>query len=154
MISADMNNFFVSGNIVTDTEDLSPSSLKKIFRTKESFSANVMLTDEGNSIRIRPKKEGKKAYLNIIGCLEGQLYGTILGDTCQEAKSDTNAKHLIFFAYKQNCMSVLMSAIHGSNFENKWVYAHHTTTFKNNYLTVYLLERYAEYLVDCEVKSF
>lgn len=47
-----------------------------------------------------------------------------------------------------------MSAIDGSNFESKWVYAHHTTTFKNNYLIVYLLERYAEYLVDCEVRDF
>ncbi len=67
-----------------DTEDLSPSSHKKIFRTKESFSANVMLTDEGNSIRIRLKKEGKKAYLNIIGCLEGQLSDCVFaGAVCR-----------------------------------------------------------------------
>lgn len=154
MISSDVDNLSVKGNIVTDTENLSPSAQKKIFRTKESFSANILLTDERNVIKIKPKNMGQKAYLNISGYLEGNFCGTILGDTCQEAKRDSNAKHLIFFAYKQNCMSVLMSAIDGSNFENKWVYAHHTTTFKNNYLTVYLLERYAEYLVDCEVMAF
>lgn len=154
MISSVRDNLNVKGNIITDTEDISPISEKKIFRTKEEFSAVVALTAENNMISIKPKKEGQKAYLNVSGNLEGDFKGIILGDTCQEAKKDPNARHRVFFAYKQNCMSVLMSAIDGSNFESKWVYAHHTTTFKNNYLIVYLLERYAEYLVDCETVAF
>lgn len=154
MISSVRDNLSVKGNIITDTEDISPSAEKKIFRTKEEFSAVVTLAAEKNDINIKPKKKGQKAYLNISGNLEGDFKGIILGDTCQEAKADPKARHRIFFAYKQNCMSVLMSAIDGSNFESKWVYAHHTTTFKNNYLIVYLLERYAEYLVDCEVITF
>lgn len=154
MISSVRDNLNVRGNIITDTEDISPVAEKKIFRTKEEFSAVVTLTAENNVINIKPKKEGQKAYLNISGNLEGDFKGIILGDTCKEAKEDPKARRRIFFAYKQNCMSVLMSAIDGSNFESKWVYAHHTTTFKNNYLIVYLLERYAEYLVDCEVAAF
>ena len=154
MISSTHDNLHVKGNIITDTEDLSPIAKKKIFRTKEEFSATVTLAEESNCISIKPLNRNPKAYLNISGRLEGELRGIILGDTYKEAEKAPNVKRRIFFAYKQNCMSVLMSAIDGSNFENKWVYAHHTTTFKNNYLIVYLLERYAEYLVDCEVGAF
>lgn len=154
MISSERDNLRVEGNIVTDREELSSVAERKIFRTKEEFSASVVLTEENNLIAVRPKNVGKKAYLNISGKLEGKFKGIILGNTCREAEQHPEARHRIFFAYKQNCMSVLMSAIDGSNFESKWVYAHHTTTFKNNYLIVYLLERYTEYLVDCEVKDF
>lgn len=154
MISSERDNLQVKGNIITDTENLSPISEKKIFRTKEEFSATVTLTEKDNRISIKPKNVGEKAYLNMSGRMEGEFKGIILGDTCREAEQHPEARHRVFFAYKQNCMSVLMSAIDGSNFESKWVYAHHTTTFKNNYLIVYLLERYAEYLVDCEVSAF
>ena len=51
-------------------------------------------------------------------------------------------------------MSVLMSAFEGSNFERRWVYAHPVSTFVNNYLNIYLLEKYAQILMNKEIKQF
>ena len=154
IVSSQNKNLNVNGNILTDTKNYSPEAHKKIFHTQDLFSATIVLDDSEGCITIKPKPQQIKAYLNISGHLEGELKGTILGDTVPYIKDKEGVKRRIYFAYKQNSMSVLMSAIEGSNFENKWVYAHHTTTFKNNYLTVYLLERYAEYLVDREVEDF
>lgn len=152
IISSKEKNISVTGNIFTDDQKPSHSEKKMIFRTKEEFSANVDL--DGFPLSIEPKHTDGKAYLNISGHLKGKFTGIVLGDTCRDCKNISKGRKRIFFAYKQNCMSVLMSAIDGSNFENQWIYAHHTTTFKNNFLVVYLLERYAEYYVDQETKCY
>lgn len=158
MISSKSKNLEVSGNILTDTDDYPKEGTqkKKILRTAKNFSANIFSAEnlpDKEDICIKPKTAGQKAYLSISGKLRGNFVGTVLGDTYPGCKNPEGVIRRVFFAYKQNCMSVLMSAIDGSNFENKWVYAHHTTTFKNNFLIVYLLERYTEYLVDCDVND-
>lgn len=142
------------GNIHTEAGDLSPEARRMAFRTTDKFSATVKAEEEDSAVTIKAKKDGEEAYIHISGRLKGEFYGTVLGDTYQGCGKEKEGVRKVYFAYRQSCMSVLMSAIDGSNFENEWIYAHHTTTFHNNFLVVYLLERYAEYLVDCEAEAF
>lgn len=142
-------NIKAEGNVCVNDGKLPFEVSQQTYRTTDDFSANVTIEDA--DVNIEPI-EGDKAYINISGYLEGEFQGVVLGDMFH-AEKECGEKR-IYFAYKQNCMSVLMSAIDGSNFESKWIYAHHTTSFKNNYLTVYLLERYAGYMVDQECQRF
>lgn len=154
-ISSDDGNIHAEGNIITDTEDLSPAADRTVYRTKQTFSAKIQ--KKCGNVSIKPKKqdENAKAYININGYIKGEFQGVILGKISKDGcKGIENGEKRVFFAYNQNCMSVLMSAVEGSNFENKWIYAHHTTTFNNNFLTVYMLERYTGYLLECEVNDF
>lgn len=143
-------NIRAEGNVSVNEGKLPPVVNQQTYRTEDDFSANITIDDA--DINIEPIN-GSKAYINISGYLEGKFLGVVLGGDMTEGDKESGDKR-IFFAYKQNCMSVLMSAIEGSNFENMWIYAHHTTSFKNNYLTVYLLERYAGYVVDKECEEF
>lgn len=151
-ISSTSKDIEAKGNIHIEAGDFSPKTKRMVYRTTDKFSATVDVED--SEVTVKAKKRGEEAYINISGYLEGEFYGTVLGDTYKGCKRAKDSNQRVYFAYRQNCMSVLMSAIDGSNFENEWIYAHHTTTFHNNYLVVYLLERYAEYLVGCVAKSF
>ena len=140
--------------------------MQRSIRTGERFSAQVVFPSEevhnevaGAKIAIYPLcrsyKENKLCYLHIRGCLQGKFSGTILQnevDIPDEWKD--HGKRIIIPAYFQNSMSVLMSAIEGSNFEKKWVYSHQISTFINNFLHIYLLEKYAEILTDKELKIY
>ncbi len=137
---------------------------QRSMRTGGRFSAQVTFPIEaagenGDRISISPlldsAESGSVCYLNIRGHLEGRFTGTILkNDADIPPEWKDFGRRRIFPAYYQNSMSVLMSAIDGSNFEKKWIYSHQTSTFTNNFLNVYLLEKYAQILMHKEREGF
>lgn len=152
------------GKVYLEGEQGKSEVIQRSMRTGEHFSAQVTfpiedVSEKGNEITIKalskPDEEKAICYLNIRGCLEGTFTGTILKNEIEiPSEWEKSGKRRIFPAYYQNCMSVLMSAIEGSNFEKKWVYSHQISTFTNNYLNIYLLEKYAQILMNKESQIF
>ena len=152
------------GKVYLEGEQGKSEVIQRSMRTGEHFSAQVIfpiedVVEEGNEITIKTlskSDEGKGiCYLNIRGSLEGTFTGIILKNEIEiPPEWEKSGKRRIFPAYYQNCMSVLMSAIEGSNFEKKWVYSHQISTFTNNYLNIYLLEKFAQILMNKEAQIF
>lgn len=162
-IASHSHDIEANGNVYLDGEVEKESVIQRSFRTSEKFSAQVAFSikdsDESAEIIISPlcdsDKKGDVCYLNIRGSLDGIFSGTILKNEVElPAKWKINGHRRIFPAYYQNSMSVLMSAIEGSNFEKKWVYSHQISTFTNNYLNIYLLEKYAQILMNRELTVY
>lgn len=150
------------GRVQLEGEDGRAEVVQRSLRTGEHFSAQVIFpikeTDgEGNQVTITALSDKKQetSYLNIRGHLEGTFTGTLFMNEVEiPSEWEVSGKRRIFPAYYQSSMSVLMSAIEGSNFEKKWIYAHQISTFSNNYLNIYLLEKYAQILMSKESKIF
>ncbi len=60
----------------------------------------------------------------------------------------------IYPAYHKSALSVIQGALDAANFEAKWVYSHHVTTYSNNFLCVHLLSQYAAYQNEQEFKAY
>lgn len=120
-----------------------------LFFTEPGFQANVV----GSQMRLKPVSSCDEAALFLRGCgsdnlgnsvlkgtLDGVLYGvhTLTKDGGQER---------IEFAFKKSCLSVLQSAVDARNYEYRWIYAHHTASYQNDFLLIYLLDRYVGYLL-------
>lgn len=152
------------GKVYLEGEQGKSEVIQRSMRTGERFSAQVTfeMDDAGkekNKIIIKalskPDEDEGICYLNIRGNLGGTFTGTLFKNEIEIPKKwENSGKRRIFPAYYQNCMSVLMSAIEGSNFEKKWVYSHQISTFTNNYLNIYLLEKYAQILMNKESQIF
>lgn len=152
------------GKVYLEGEQGKSEVIQRSMRTGERFSAQVTFEmedvgEENNKIIIKalskPDEDEGICYLNIRGNLEGTFTGTLFKNEIEiPAEWENSGKRRIFPAYYQNCMSVLMSAIEGSNFEKKWVYSHQISTFTNNYLNIYLLEKYAQILMNKETQLF
>lgn len=138
-----------------DSVDTTDEKLR-VFHTRDDFSARLTFKGSrkaGELLKITVPRDSKDefAYIHFIGTMSGKLTGIVFAN--DEASNQEgsiwckNGKERIYFAYEQKCMSVLMSAIYNSNFEKKWIYAHHISTFTNNFLYIYLLEKYAEHVV-------
>lgn len=142
-------NIKAHGKIILEDEEKVEAN-QRIYKTMDGFSAKLEY-DGANLVDIgAPKgKEQDYAYIHFKGTMEGALTGTIfVNDYVNEKKIWKDKGDLrIYFAYEQKCMSVLMSAVYNSNFEKKWIYAHHISTFTNDFLYIYLLEKYAEYIL-------
>lgn len=152
------------GKVYLEGEQGKSEAIQRSMRTGERFSAHVTFPMEGknedgiqvlvSALSTSDKIDGI-CYLNIRGCMEGTFTGTIFKNEVEiPQKWEKSGKRRIFSAYYQNSMSVLMSAIEGSNFEKKWVYSHQISTFTNNYLNIYLLEKYAQNLMNKESRIF
>ena len=151
------------GKVYLEGEKGKSEVIQRSMRTGEHFSAQVTFPteniEEESEIAIKSLSSSDETegicYLNIRGCLEGTFTGTIFKNEINiPSEWEKSGKRRIFPAYYQNCMSVLMSAIEGSNFEKKWIYSHQISTFTNNYLNIYLLEKYAQILMNKESKIF
>lgn len=147
-MNCDNSSISTIGRVALKEREECQQAKKRVFMTLDEFSAQVLYKsiDKENFVTIIPPKDSEQdyAYLHIRGSLCGLFTGTIFinEDTIPDY---WKGQQRIEFAYEQKCMSVLMSAIYNSNFEKKWIYSHHITTFTNNFLYIYLLERYAEY---------
>lgn len=152
------------GKVYLEGEQGKSEVIQRSMRTGEHFSAQVTFKiedawEENNRIIIKalskPDEDEGTCYLNIRGNLEGTFTGTLFKNEIEiPSEWENSGKRRIFPAYYHNCMSVLMSAIEGSNFEKKWVYSHQISTFTNNYLNIYLLEKYAQILMNKESQIF
>lgn len=152
------------GKVYLEGEQGKPEVIQRSMRTGDHFSAQITFpieetAENGDKISIKalskPGGDEGICYLNIRGCLVGTFTGTIFKNEIEiPSEWEEAGKRRIFPAYYQNCMSVLMSAIEGSNFEKKWVYSHQISTFTNNYLNIYLLEKYAQILMNKESQIF
>lgn len=144
-----------------DSADTTDEKLR-VFRARDDFSAKLTFTGSrkaGELLTITVPGDSKDefAYIHFIGTMNGRLTGIVFANDEASHQEDSiwckNGKERIYFAYEQKCMSVLMSAIYNSNFEKKWIYAHHISTFTNNFLYIYLLEKYAEHVVSKKQKE-
>lgn len=145
------------GNVFLHREERREDVKQRSLITAAPFSALVKFesADEGG-VEIQSVGGAGCSYLNIRGHMTGTFSGTILtndSDGIPGHWKETGQKRL-YFAYYQNSMSVLMSAIEGSNFEKKWIYAHQTSTFTNNFLNIYLLEKYAQILMEPDLLDY
>lgn len=137
-------NMRAFGNVYRKDEEPSAEKVLNVFHTEDDFSARV----EGSRVNIRPATGEKEAYLHIQGKLKGTFKGIIFGGDerlevwCEQGKGEL----LIYPAYNKSTLSVLQLAVDARNFEYMWVYAHHTTTYQNNFLYIYLLQLFSQYL--------
>lgn len=147
-------NITAHGRISLTNQSPKTGADQRIYQTAEDFSAKLVF--EGNrdaQLEITPPMGNNQeyAYLHFKGNMAGKLTGIVFAnDSVSNEESSVwsqNGEKRIFFAYEQKCMSVLMSSIYNSDFEKKWIYAHHISTFTNEFLYIYLLEKYAEYVV-------
>lgn len=147
-------NISAEGNVILEDREPTEDIAQRSLRTKDNFSAQVIFNSKGDTESkafIEPKSSDiNKVYINIQGKIEGIFTGVILSNEPMNTEWEDYGSKRVFFAYKQNCMSVLKSAVEGSNFENMWIYAHHTTTYNNNFLSIYLLETFCRYLFQQE----
>ena len=133
---------------------------KKFYLATDDFSAQLTFIGDrkvDEPLTITPRNSDEFAYIHFRGQMSGKLSGIVFANDEESNREGsiwrTNGEERIYFAYEQKCMSVLMSAIYNSNFEKKWIYAHHISTFTNNFLYIYLLEKYAEYVVEKKRKE-
>lgn len=160
-IASHSHDIEAKGNVYLNGEKGKEKVIQRSLRTAENFSAQVTFSipdDDSKKITITPLEASNSeqvCYLNVRGCFQGRFSGIVLKNEVelpQEWEGKGNRR--IFPAYYQNSMSVLMSAIEGSNFEKKWVYSHQISTFTNNYLNIYLLEKYAQILMYRELELY
>lgn len=162
-------NISAVGNVILKgQEEVKTERKQRVYQTSDQFSAMVSFpasenlegTEAKELVITKPKNMSQKnereyAYLHIRGTMRGKITGVIFTNgTKQEEDWRKEGNLKIEFAYEQKCMSVLMSAIYNSNFEKKWIYAHHISTFVNNYLYIYLLEQYAKPFVRAGQEEF
>lgn len=153
-------NIRAHGRIVLEDQAIKTEANQRIYQTTDDFSAEIDFTGDNDAkIEITAPKEKKQscAYIHFKGRMEGILSGTIFtNDNGIETDKDKwidKGELKIYFAYEQKCMSVLMSAVYNSNFEKKWIYAHHVSTFTNDFLYIYILRKYAEHIVESNKKE-
>lgn len=147
-------NIATHGRISLTNQLRKTDANQRVYQTADDFCAQ--LTFEGNEselLEITPPKGNtqKYAYLHFKGKMSGSLTGIVFANDSESNREDSawsrKGEKRIFFAYEQKSMSVLMSSIYNSDFEKKWIYSHHIPTFTNEFLYIYLLEKYAEYVV-------
>lgn len=162
-------NIIAEGRVILQgqEEDTRVKREQRVYQTSDKFSALVSYTQENDSEGRRKAKlviekprnstrqlQSQYAYLHIRGKMKGKLTGVVFTNGTEGKKWKENGRLKIEFAYEQKCMSVLMSAIYNSNFEKKWIYSHHISTFVNDFLYIYLLEQYSKQFVKVKQYEF
>lgn len=145
-------NIKAHGRIILEEQRERAESNQRIYKTTDEFSAKLEFAGEDEEyveITVPTGKEQSCAFIHFKGNMEGRLSGTIFVNNYDKEKMEWGHKGdlRIYFAYEQKCMSVLMSAVYNSNFEKKWIYAHHISTYTNDFLYIFLLEKYAEHIL-------
>lgn len=159
----DLQGMVLTGNIVEE-DGVCGHKPVRIVHLKKGSSVHILL--EHRSVKITPRDVDRNigAQLHIRGSsdtgashgkLSGVINGTIFVGAAPTTGREASAvwericaekeKLTICPAYHKSAMSVIQGALDASNFEHLWIYSHHVTTYCNNYLSVYLLEQYADY---------
>lgn len=154
-ILCETKNIEACGRIALKNQPEESEARQRFYQTTDDFSANLSFDgNEGDRIRITPLRVNEKAfaYIHFKGEMKGELSGVVFANDYEAQQGafdwEEAGELRIYFAYEQKCMSVLMSAVYNSNFEKKWIYSHHISTFTNHYIYIYLLEKYAAYVLE------
>jgi HD superfamily phosphohydrolase len=151
----DQKGLTISGNIIEDDESGSDKDVRVIHLQPES-SVNIKLSDGVLEItpRYKCKLNGAQVYLRSEK-LSGNFSGSVFIGPGSTPRWEEKSKKLhIYSAYHKSALSVIQGALDAANFESLWIYSHHVTTYTNEFLSVYLLDRYAEYQFHIECEAF
>lgn len=150
----------MTGTIIEDDEK-SSDKLVRIIHIQEGSSVSIILKRGQLTITPRDstKESGTQLYIHSDN-LRGMLIGTVFvggkkiahatGEDLQSKICEGTLR--IFSAYHKSALSVIQGALDAANFESRWIYSHHVTTYHNNFLSVFLLEKYAEFCFDEECR--
>jgi HD superfamily phosphohydrolase len=158
------------GNDVNDqmpmneqVEILPRENIEKInkFTTPVDFNDLIELHDKKN-ISILPldkKNDNDKNSLFMSGKLKGRFTGTVYGklpvaDDGRVPEKLRGYKISYVSAFDKNCQSAINGAVLARNYEQRWVYAHHTVTYHTRFIMQYLLQCYCNILYEQESADF
>ncbi len=159
--SDNYSGLHITGDIWEDDEHSSDKTVR-VIHIREGSSAYLEL--QSGRLEIRPrdreKETGTQMYIqsdNLSGQMEGIIFvGTRsslnTSDRLMEKKIQ-NGVLRIYPAYHKSALSVIQGALDAANFESRWIYSHHVTTYYNNFLSVFLLAKYADFCVEEECYS-
>jgi len=154
----------ITGDIIEDDERSGSKNDMRVIHIQNGSNTRIELSCGQLEIKPRSSDEecGTQLYIRS-DCLRGMIYGTIFTGsrlpTERGAESESlwkqicNGELRIYPAYHKSALSVIQGALDATNFESRWIYSHHVTTYNNNFLSVFLLEKYADYLFKKEYTS-
>lgn len=149
----------ISGEIIEDDQECSEKNVR-VIHIKPGSSAHIVLNC--GSLTITPRSQAGEFTPMYIrsGSLRGRLSGMVfVGSGHIHSRTDEEqvlldsikrGKVRLFPAYHKSALSVLQGALDAANFESKWIYSHHITTYRNNFLSVFLLEKFSDYQFEQE----
>ena len=154
----------ITGDIIEDDERSGNKNDIRVIHIRNGSNTHIELS--GGWLEIKPRnsdeQDGTQLYIRS-DCLRGTIYGAIfVGSKLPAAKKGKNeilrnrickGELRIYSAYHKSALSVIQGALDATNFESRWIYSHHVTTYNNNFLSVFLLEKYADYLFKKEYSS-
>lgn len=147
----------IIGDIWEDDEHSSDKTVR-VIHIREGSSAYLELKKGRLEIRPRAlaKETGTQLYIqssSLSGKMDGIIFvgskmlNTSGGGTQNKIQKD---KLRIYPAYHKSALSVIQGALDAANFESRWIYSHHVTTYYNNFLSVFLLAKYADFCAEEE----
>lgn len=148
--------FSVTGVMLEDGENFGDREYQRVLHLQPGSSAHLLLCS--GVLRITPRdsdeEEGAQVYIRSEK-LSGVIHGFVFtGNRPAQSPGgggedlDTRirrGKLRISPALHKSALSVIQGALDATNFESRWIYSHHVTTYNNNFLSVFLLEMCAEY---------
>lgn len=152
----------ITGEIIEDNRESSEKNVR-VIHIKPGSSAHIELSC--GSLTITPRSRAGESTPMYIR--SERLYGTLSGLIfvgSGHMQGQTDAEHALrdsikagevrlFPAYHKSALSVLQGALDARNFESKWIYSHHITTYRNNFLSVFLLEKFSDFQFEQEYGS-
>lgn len=151
------------GSIIEEDET-SSSKTVRVIHIEANSSAYIELTEGQLEIMPRDldKNDGAQLYIRsdaLWGSFTGLIFmgdqsgGTNRNIQVRERVAGADILPRIYSAYHKSALSVIQGALDAANFESLWIYSHHSTTYHNNFLSVYLLEKYADFCYDQSSKK-
>lgn len=151
--------FSVTGTLIEDDNERSGGKdNQRVLHLKPESSAHLVLTSGVLKIfpRDADKKNGTQVYIRSK-CLSGTIHGIIFAGN-NSTKVPAGGENLntriqkgkmrISPAFHKSALSVIQGALDATNFESRWIYSHHITTYNNNFLSVFLLKMCADYFFE------
>ncbi len=148
----------IMGDIWEDDEHSSEKTIR-VIHIREGSSAYLEL--KRGRLEIRPrdqtKETGTQLYIQssrLSGKMDGTIFvgNRILSNTSGNFLQNKIQKEKlrIYPAYHKSALSVIQGALDAANFESRWIYSHHVTTYYNNFLSVFLLAKYSDFCAEEE----
>lgn len=155
-VKESQEGFSVTGTLIEDDDERSGGKEnQRVLHLKPESSAHLVLGS--GVLKISPrdasKKDGTQVYIRskrLSGVIRGVIFAGNHSSRVPAGAEDLNArirqgKLTISPAFHKSALSVIQGALDATNFESRWIYSHHVTTYNNNFLSVFLLEMCADY---------
>lgn len=146
--------FSMTGSMIEDDESSGRKDHQRVIHLKPGSSAHLHL--ESGTLKITPrdaaKESGSQVYIRS-DCLSGVVHGIIFAGNHSRGAGGgegldahiRRGKLKISSAFHKSALSVIQGALDATNFESRWIYSHHVTTYNNNFLSIFLLASCADY---------